>query len=68
MNRLSIAIALTLLSATAALADNTERCNPAQQNWMNGSQTTCSITDRNHTRQPTQQQQQSTEPAPARIG
>lgn len=68
MKRLSIAIALTLLSATAALADNTERCNPAQQNWMNGSQTTCSITDRNHTRQPTQPQQQNSEPVTEKIG
>jgi len=60
MNRLSIAIALTLLSATAALADSTERCNPAQQNWVNGSQTTCSITDRNHDNQRYEQQSSTT--------
>ncbi|MFT3673214.1 hypothetical protein [Aestuariivirga sp.] len=68
MKRLSIALALSLLSATAAFADSTERCNPAQQNWVNGSQTTCSITDQNHTRQATPQKQQNSEPETDRIG
>jgi len=66
MNRLSIALALSLLSATAAFADSTERCNPAQQNWVNGSQTTCSIIDRNHTRQ-TPPQQQNSEPTSEKV-
>ena len=48
MKRLSIALALSLLSATAAFAEtNSQQCNPAQQNWMNGSGTTCSIIDQN---------------------
>ncbi len=50
MKRLSIALALSLLSATAAFAApaEKERCNAAQQNWMNGSGTTCAITDQNN--------------------
>ncbi len=49
MKRLSIALALSLLSATAAFAaSDTERCNAAQQNWVNGSGTTCAITDQNN--------------------
>ncbi|MBL8791241.1 MAG: hypothetical protein JNM45_12140 [Rhizobiales bacterium] len=49
MKRLSIALAFSLLSASAAFAapDTSKPCNAAIQNWLNGSQTTCSITDEN---------------------
>lgn len=49
MKSIFIALAVSAFAATAAFAETLPNCNPAQQNWVNGSGDTCSVTDRNNT-------------------
>lgn len=41
MKKFVIAAAIALLSANGAMAAKPPRCNPAVQNWENGSKDTC---------------------------
>jgi hypothetical protein len=41
MKNIIIAATIALLSSTSAFAAKPPRCNPAIQNWENGSKTTC---------------------------
>jgi len=42
-NKILLVSAFTLTLSAAAHAEATQVCNPAIQNWVNGSKTTCTV-------------------------
>ncbi|MFT3673387.1 hypothetical protein [Aestuariivirga sp.] len=60
----TIIIASATLAAISVGANAATVCNPAVQNWMNGSKTTCTVVDQNSNNQQGQNYSQPKETRP----